>query len=103
MEWTGKCPIRWYDIRAILRSKIVTERRRSIRALDEGGVGSLVVKYSDLRNTKKMPRMSAVISWLGALGRAVVNLPVRPRGLIDLLPMSLKAFVAKSVVIVILI
>ena len=72
MDWVGKCPIHWYNIRALLRSKIVTERRRSIRALDEGGVGSLVVKYSDLRNTKKMPRMSAVISWLEALGPLLI-------------------------------
>ena len=28
----------------------------------------------------------------------IVNLHVRPRGLIDFLPMSLKAFVAKTVV-----
>jgi len=97
MEWAGKCPIHWYDIRALLRSKIVTERRRSIRALDEGGVGSLVIKYSDLRNTKKMPSMSA--AYILALSAwAIVNLHVRPRGLIDLLPMSLKAFVAKTVV-----
>ena len=36
----------------LLRLKDDTERRRSIRALDDGGVGSLVVKYSDLRNAE---------------------------------------------------
>ena len=35
-----------------MRLKDDTERRRSIRALDDGGVGSLVVKYSDLRNAE---------------------------------------------------
>ena len=49
---------RVWDTCIIAVKKNATERRRRIRAPEDGGVGSLVVRYSDLRNRKKMPNIS---------------------------------------------
>ena len=62
-------------------------------------MGSLVVRYSDLRNKKKMPNMSEAYI-LAVSIRVVGNLLVRrkPCGVTEPFPMSLIASLANTVV-----